>query len=411
MHLNATARELYRAISVMPVIDAHQHLPPEADYLAFEYSGPNMFAGGYIQHDLKSAGADPAFIATLRDGGDRPVEDWWPRIRPYWEHVRHTSFSRALCITARDLWGIEDICDATIGALAERVKADNTPGLYRRALQDTCNAERSITCVDQAAFPHDPALVGLAMLDRIQPGPTGTHARMVERAGRELTSLDDAIAAQEEQLRRMAADGAVGFKTRSNPHGTPDEAAAAREFKAAMAEPETAVPTGALCDVLFHKALDVAAEANLPVAVHAGFWGDFRQLDPKHMLDFALARDDVRFDLFHLGMPMVRDAILIGKNLPNVTLNLTWCPVISGRQTAQALIEIVDQVPLNKVIAFGGDYRASVQKTYGHLVIAREAVAVALGHHVDAGAFDPPRALHIARLWFHENPKRIYGLG
>ena len=70
----------------------------------------------------------------------------------------------------------------------------------------------------------------------------------------------------------------------------------------------------------------------------------------------------------------------------------------------------VDQVPLNKVIAFGGDYRVAVQKTYGHLTIARQAVACALGHHIEAGTFDYRRAEEIAGLWFYENPKRIYGL-
>jgi predicted TIM-barrel fold metal-dependent hydrolase len=74
-------------------------------------------------------------------------------------------------------------------------------------------------------------------------------------------------------------------------------------------------------ELLFDKYLDVAAEADVPVTVHTGYGGDFRELDPKHLLPFARGRQDVRFDLFHLGMPMIRDAIMIAKNLPNVTLN------------------------------------------------------------------------------------------
>jgi predicted TIM-barrel fold metal-dependent hydrolase len=116
----------------------------------------------------------------------------------------------------------------------------------------------------------------------------------------------------------------------------------------------------------------------------------------------------VRFDVFHLGMPMIRDAILIGKSYPNVTLNLTWCPLISQVQTCRALDEIIDLVPLNKVIAFGGDYRAAVQKVWGHLVMARECVATALANRIEAGSFDRAEALRIARMWFHDNPARIY---
>ena len=168
--------------------------------------------------------------------------------------------------------------------------------------------------------------------------------------------------------------------------------------------------SSAVQDLLFDRYLDVAAEANVPVAVHTGYWGDFRKLDPKHMLSFAMRRQDVRFDMFHLGMPMIRDAIMIGKTLPNVTLNLTRCPVISQVQTVHALDEIIDMVPVNKVTAFGGDYRVAVQKVYGHLVMAREAVAAALSRRVEAGDFDMAEALRIARMWFYDNPARIYGL-
>ncbi|NLE43713.1 MAG: hypothetical protein GX620_03230, partial [Chloroflexi bacterium] len=67
-------------------------------------------------------------------------------------------------------------------------------------------------------------------------------------------------------------------------------------------------------------------------------------------------------------------------------------------------------VPVNKIIAFGGDYRAAVHKVYGHLVMAREAVSAALAARVVADEMDMEYALHLARLWFYENPMRIYKL-
>jgi predicted TIM-barrel fold metal-dependent hydrolase len=144
--------------------------------------------------------------------------------------------------------------------------------------------------------------------------------------------------------------------------------------------------------------------------VHTGYWDDFRELDPKLMLSFAPRRPDVRFDMFHLGAPMLRDAALIGKNLPNVTLNLCWLPLISQVQLDRSLDELIDLVPVNKIIAFGGDYRLCVQKAWGALVMARECAASALARRVDAGDFDRAEALRIAKLWFHDNPTRIYRL-
>jgi len=52
-----------------------------------------------------------------------------------------------------------------------------------------------------------------------------------------------------------------------------------------------------------------------------------------------------------------------------------------------------------------------VQKVYGHLVLAREVVASALADRVEAGDFDRDYALHVAKLWFHDNPSRVYKLG
>ncbi len=411
MKLSPLAHRLYGEIAELTIIDAHEHLPAEADYLSFGYSGPNMFAGGYIWHDLESAGMSPEFKATMREGGDRPLKEWWPQIRPCWEYVKHTTYAKALRITARDLFGIDDISDETIGEFAERVKADNTPGLYRRVLQERCNIRYSITCADQASFPDDPGLVGITRL--LAPkAPKGQFiAFLSERAEMDVRTLGDAGHAVGALLRADLEAGAVGFKMSVADYGPPDEEAAEREFQRALQAPEGADVLPALGAYLFDKCLDVAAQADVPVAVHTGYWGDFRTLDPKLMFSFAPRRPDVRFDMFHLGMPMVRDAALIGKNLANVTLNLTWCPVISQLQTKRMLDEIIDLVPLNKVIAFGGDYRAAVQKVYGHLVLAREVVASALADRVEAGDFDRDYALHVAKLWFHDNPSRVYKLG
>lgn len=411
MRLSPRAQQLYEEIAQWRVIDAHEHLPAEQEYLAVGYSGLNLFAGGYIWHDLESAGLSAAFKATMRDGGDRPVDSWWPVIRPYWEQIRHTSYASALRITARDLFGLAEIDDATIGDLAAAVQADNRPGLYRRVLQDRCRIDLSITCVDRPDFPDDPGLRGIVMLKKSSGTPAQIAAALTSRSGRLVRTLDDAVEAGQAVLRHEVECGAVGFKLRVAEHRPPDPVLAASQWQEGMRRPESQVPAPAVRDLLFDRWLDVAAAADLPVAVHTGYWGDFRDLDPKLILSFAARRREVRFDLFHLGMPMIRDAVLIGKTQPNVTLNLTWCPVISLTQTVRALEELIDLVPVNKIIAFGGDYRAAVHKVYGHLVLARQAVAQALAGRVEAGDFDREEALRLARLWFVDNPRRIYRLG
>jgi len=413
MRLSALARDLYDEISELTIIDAHEHLPPEKDYISYAYSGLNMFAG-YIRLDLESAGLSSEFVEKMRDPNGRPVDEWWPTIKPYWQQAKNGSYARALRITARDLFGIDDIDDSTIHQLAEKVVADNKPGLYQKIIQDRCNIRYSLTDVERASFPEDPGLLGLtrpAMVTRADHSARQMLSLISDMSERPIKKLDDAVEALQSQLRGDLRDGAVGFKTMCNQYGVPDPAAAEEELKHALGTSEDPGFLPALRAYLFDKALDVAAEADVVVAVHAGYWGDFRDKDPKHMLSFAPRRRDVRFDLFHLGMPMIRDAILIGKSLPNVTLNLVWCPIISQVQTVRALNEIIDMVPINKIIAFGGDYRVCVQKVYGHLVIAREAVSAVLAKRIEQGDFDREYAMHLAELWFYDNPVRIYNIG
>jgi predicted TIM-barrel fold metal-dependent hydrolase len=410
MKLSKLAHSLYEEISELTIVDSHEHLPSEEEYLSYNYSGPNMFAG-YVWHDLESAGMPIEFKNTLRVGGDRPVEAWWRQVKPYWEQVSHTSFARALRITAYDLFGIKQFNDTTIYDFAERIKEDNTPGLYRRILQERCRIRVSITCVQQVDFPQNSSMRGLSqhVIETLNK-PLSVVKAEAQENGIEIHSLEDVAAAIQGHLREDVSRNAVGFKIYVGEYGVPNYKEAAAEFGQAREADKAISAFPALRDYLFDKFLDVAAETGVPVAVHTGYWGDFRQLDPKFMLGFAARRQDVQFDLFHLGMPMIRDAIHICKAYPNIVLNLTWCPIISQIQTRRALDEILDLVPVNKIIAFGGDYRVSVQKVWGHLVMARECVAAALADRIEAGDLDRAEALRIAKLWFCDNPTRVYRL-
>jgi predicted TIM-barrel fold metal-dependent hydrolase len=411
--LSSLAHDLYDEIAELDVIDAHEHLPPENEYLSKEYSGPNMFAGGYIWRDLESAGLDTPFASKLREGGLRPVETWWPEIKPYWEQVKYTSFARALMISVRDLYNIDTIEDATIHRLAEHVVADNAPGLYGRILYDRCRIRKVITCIEHLNFEDDPNFCGLSISlgETLRTALKGEFvAKISERVGIDIRSLEDLVEVIQKAMREDISRGAVGFKIVVDDHGESNPTIAGVEFQEALHSAQPIDQFPGLRDHVFDKGLDVAAEAGIPVAVHAGYLGDFRDYDPKLMLGFAPRRPDVHFDLFHLGTPMIRDAILIGKNLKNVSLNLTWNAIISQVQTTRAMDEIIDLVPMSKIIAFGADYKVSVQKVWGHLVMARECVADALARRIESNLINRKEAIKIAQSWFFDNPRDIYKL-
>ena len=203
----------------------------------------------------------------------------------------------------------------------------------------------------------------------------------------------------------------MGFKTIVRANRPPDRRAALEAYDRLRRGGVDRLPAqNPLTDYLHDELTAHAGRLGLTVAVHTGYWGDFRELDPQHLIPVLQRHPNVRFDVYHLGYPWGRETLMMAKAFPNVWLNLCWTHIISQRFAQRAIAEALDTVPLHKVLAFGGDYGTPVEKVYGHLVMAREDLAIALGEAVRAGRFTANRAVAIASLWLNENPKELYHL-
>ncbi|MPN64425.1 hypothetical protein SDC9_212197 [bioreactor metagenome] len=142
--------------------------------------------------------------------------------------------------------------------------------------------------------------------------------------------------------------------------------------------------------------------------MHSGVWGDFRNMDPRHMNTIAPAHPKARFDLYHLGVPDIRAAIMVGAMQPNVCTNLCWVHLVSPQMARTGIDELLDLIPVNKVLGFGGDYGIPVEKIVGHLRIAKENIAGVLGAMIDRGQMDMDDAKEIMQKWLWENPLKLY---
>jgi predicted TIM-barrel fold metal-dependent hydrolase len=152
------------------------------------------------------------------------------------------------------------------------------------------------------------------------------------------------------------------------------------------------------------------ASLGVPLAVHTGVRGDFREFDPQHFIPFFLRHPELRFDLFHMGIPYVRAMGRIAANFRNVWVNLCWAPTVSATMATNALDEWLDMVPVNKIIGFGSDVRWPVEKVYGHLTLARQTIATVLGRRIDRGMMSRDEALQLASRWLCDNAVELYGL-
>ena len=142
------------------------------------------------------------------------------------------------------------------------------------------------------------------------------------------------------------------------------------------------------------------------VQIHTGFQEGNGNIvansDPLLLTELLQDFPGVRFDLFHIGYPYVRQTGVLAKLFPNATVDFAWVNIISPLAAENALCEYLDLIPQNKIFAFGGDY-LFVDGVYGHQVQARRTVARALARKVEDGALDLEAAERTARRLLHDN--------
>ena len=407
--LNGAAEQLFDYSQTVPVIDTHEHVPvSEKEYNEQTIKFGTLF-NPYISNDLRSAGmrfpegVAPAFHC---------IEDDWKAFEPHWNSVKHGSYARPLRIALQRFYGVDDFTEANYLEIVAQINENNKPGIYKRVFVDECRIEKAIVCANALPAPSDPILVGNITSPSALVMSRETLVKMAADVGvAEITSLDDVVAVSDRWMELQASKGAIEFKSAAAPMEAPDRAKAGQALARLLAGDEVSKEDMLALAVYVREAnARKAAELNVPIALHTGVWNDYRAVDVTDLIGFVQRNPGTRMDIYHLGIPRVRDAIQIVKNFPNAFLNLCWAHIVASDMVVNTMKEAVDMVPLNKIFAFGADYILFVEKVYGHLQMARENVALVLGDRVDRNLMSLDEARQTLRAWFYDNPKAFYGL-
>ena len=395
----------------MTIVDAHEHLPREDELLA---ESPDIFTrlfGQYTPSMVASAGL-PDARARLKDA-QVPLEERWRLFKPFFAAIQDTGYARSALRAARDIFGIDEISDDTWRVLTRKIQDADTPGLYDRILKGTCRIGRII---NQGSWR-----------DAFTPGMFRPFMYLPETDARDITGIYDAweadkartLASAEEWARAWCADiagqGFIGLKfAASIPPACITDAEAESLFRKLREKRMDDAEAKALGVWLMHASLRLAPEHDFVVAIHCGLnWEVYMDLgdkSPMRIVPLLMKYRSTVFDLYHAGIPWVREMGVIGNQYPNANLNLCWTHQGSPYMAEHMLNEWIDLVPANKIIGFGGDVSAGPYKVYGALCFARENIARALAVRIRRGQMTEGRALDICRAWLSENPKRIYGL-
>jgi predicted TIM-barrel fold metal-dependent hydrolase len=412
-------QSIFEELCSIPTIDAHEHLPPEESRLKEPRDFYSLFQH-YCEADLIACGAAKADMEAFADR-TLPLAERWGRFSPFLSKIRTGSYARSALIVVRDLLGLPDLTDDTYETVTSRLQEINKPGLYDHILRDQCNIVACIQCWWLGSGPYPDSFYHLASgADVVDLATRQALDVLSARCDHSIHSLSDLLACMTEMVERWRANPkVVGVKSvhaywRSLAFQRVTAHEAELVFGRILTHEGHALSAHELIplqDFLMFELMARTEAVHLPMVFHTGLQaGNANRIanaNPLLLQPLLEEFPQSRIDLFHGGMPWVREIAVLAKYFPGVHLNMAWMHIISPAQARSALSEWLDMVPNNKIFGFGGDY-AIVEKVYGHLKLARQNIAAVLAEKVETGAMSRSEASLVVRRLMFDNPRDFY---
>jgi predicted TIM-barrel fold metal-dependent hydrolase len=414
---SAIRRALQDRAAGMWIFDTHEHLWHQAKRMR---ENPDLFLlfSHYTSDDLISAGMPAELVGSdslprspfgLQDHAI-PLEERWKNVEPFWKATRTTGYGRCMLIAARDLFGVEDINESTFRSLSERITAANAdPNWYRTVLKT--KARIFISLLDDlttdwgAPLSFEPEFFWIVTrMDYIVTTDRESVGHVEKVTGVSIASLGDleralgqAIEIAIRQARQISPHGLAAIKCALAYQRTllfekvakPD---AERAFAAVLAGDNLGtngeVTRKLVQDYLMYRLVGLCGEHHLPMQIHTGMQAGNRNhvawTNPALLSALVDSNPQVSFDIFHGGYPYWSEQATLCKNNPNCYADLCWMHIISPGMTAIHLRELIETVPANKILGFGGDF-FHVEGAYAHAQMARGITAAVLAEQVENG--------------------------
>jgi len=111
----------------------------------------------------------------------------------------------------------------------------------------------------------------------------------------------------------------------------------------------------------------------------------------------------------HMGFPWSDDMLALAFAYPNVWLDICWAALLSPTFFKRVLHEMIESVPDESRLMFGGD-NWHAEETFGAIRAARRIIGQVVQEKVDTGYFTEPDARRLAGKIFLTNAKELYRL-
>ena len=421
---NAPRTELHEFVAASPLCSTHEHTEFESAFAAQTPDVLDNIFNNYVLADLVTAGAEPEAVLGLIDRSNPDVRSRFNSVAEAWEATRHTGYGRASALTARQLYGLDQLdADRIEGAQRDASKGGSQAGERLRLLRDLANLDHvQIDHMDRhvpaEALGQDFFLYDINVC-RFCEGTPELDA-LFQETGIEANDLDDLVEAME-KIFEQNADVAVAVKSQHAYHRTlfwqqrpREEAEAAFQIWKQQGINTPCDVRQCLGDWLWARTVELTVKHNLPFKLHTGYyagWGTMNAefIRPAHLCDLLQAYPKARFVLMHAAYPYDNELIAIAKHFPNVVVDLCWAWSINPRVAGEFVRRFLHAVPANKLFAFGGDNK-NPAGSVGYALQTRDGLARALQGEVDEGQLTERAAIDIAERFMMRNQYEYFDI-
>ena len=411
-------------IDAIPLIDTHEHIPPEARITQRTSSFFHFFEH-YVSSDLVSAGMSRADLERMRDlGNGLSCEERWELMAPYWPYVRTTGYGQAMCLYMEELFGILPHSPASCSALCEAIETAQQPGWYATVFEKA-NIDKAMVItwpgesveVDQSLFRAVP------ILDHFATPATRADLEALEKLSEcTIQTLDQLLYALEKTLEQFQSSNIAAVKNflaynRPLSFERVSKTTASRCFDRLWLSSKQDLgfdDLKPLQDYVVRHTIALATDRGLPIQIHTGMQegnGNYLQhSNPTLLTNLFLDFADARFDIFHAGFPYTGEVAVLAKNFANVWADLCWVHAISPTLAENTLNTWLEIIPTNKIFGFGGDSNY-IEGAYGHSRVARQCTANVLTQKILQGYYASEKeALWVAQRILHDNACEFFQL-
>lgn len=362
--------DLQQHIWAIPLVDTHEHLSREREYLQTPADVLAELFDNYVTADLAVAGASPEAIKALLDSSNPDVHARFEGVRQAWEVCQHTGYGEAVRLIARVALGIEHITPEALEEAQGQRLSERQPGERLRILKelgvlDHVQVDHSLWSVTPdesapefflydiswAAFCHgDMDVAGIAEDVGVDVKDLSSLRRAMEAIFAKYGEVAVAVKAQHAYVRTLQ------WKPRED---TEAEAVLQKVLRQQEVTSEEKLCLGDWC---WARGVELAGEYNLPFKTHTGYYAGWGRM-PVHYIpagnlwELLATYPKTRFVLMHIAYPYSDELVALAKRYPNVYVDMCWAWSIDPYSAGEFLRRFLHAAPINKLFAFGGDTR------------------------------------------------------